>query len=169
MFRAAKGVSPCRRRNSVVRETHAEGTTASAAPTSPQPGTMDTGGLDPKYAQGVRPPWQGPFPGCWSLEHGIVSIHRAVLLGGIPARSWRLPGVHRRRRVQGFDPDQPPALTRRTHASAVLLFWRSLGINTHRRRDTGLLPHQGPTVRELALSYPVREKAEMPDALEPTR
>jgi hypothetical protein len=71
--------------------------------------------------------------------------------------------------VQGFYPDQPPTLTRRTHASAVLLFWRSLGISTHRRRDTGLLPHQGPTVRERALSDPIREKAEMPDALEPTR
>src|SRR4029453_18706520 len=101
---------------------------ASAAPTSSPPGTMDTGGPAPKYAQGVRPPWQGPRPGGWSLEQGIVSIHRAVLLGGSPARSWRLPGVHGRRRVQGVDPDQPPALTRRTHASSVLLFWRSLGV-----------------------------------------
>src|SRR5919109_2127081 len=123
----------------------------------------------PKVCPGRTSPWQGPRPGGWPLEHGSASIHPAVLLGGIPAGRGRIPGAPGRLRVQGFYPDQPPALTSRTHASSVLLSLRSLGINRHRRRATGLLLPQGPTLRELGLSYPVREKAEMPDALEPTR
>jgi hypothetical protein len=63
-----EGLSPCRRRQPVAREVHAEGPTARAAPRSRQPGASDAGGPDPKYAKGVRPPGRAHSlgAGLWS-------------------------------------------------------------------------------------------------------
>jgi hypothetical protein len=59
---STRGVSPCRRREPIVRGAPREGITERPAPRRGQTGAPSAGGPGPERAQDVRRPWQGSPP-----------------------------------------------------------------------------------------------------------